>query len=1120
MWRSLAALELDLQRRSPVTWLLAAVTAALGAALATGSLSAIPQLVSPAGAPYALAYNLAALSWGLLALAVVPVTRCALRDDEYRTAGLLRVTTGRRQYAFGRAAAALVLTLALMLCGVAGYVAAALGAVDVSVLVGTLWWIALPNALSIAALIFSTAALGRTLTMGWIGAFMLVGLVVLGLGNGPIGPRFYLSEAFAFRVVFTDILALPPSTLATAPLHLGNALLANRAFWLVVALALFTLAVALGYRRVDAHSPKTAASKGAGRVGFARLPERPALLAQGLRLAAFDLAFLFRSLTVWVGLPVLVFVLVEGVGTLAPPFYLPNLPTQAELLSHLAGPYQWAAMAWVVLLAIDLCQREHDQRIVALTRLLPISAGTRLFAKAAALCMLVLLLQGAATLSLLTVTGGMPSNTFFLGTLMSAVPIALAACAAVTMQAWTGTRHGAYLGLLLVAGLGFALSALSISPGLVQFARLPSLHLSDLLGIADARDRWVAYATYWMLATVALGLAALSRQVKWAGRAAVLSGLLWLGFGCWLYLQSAPFTIRGDGWQVAYERALRAYADAPRPDLIHVELTAHFEPARRAVRLEGVQTFRRSSEDAVGALAFSLPMGTATELQVLAPHKVIADGLGYRVISLATPLSPGGEVKVRYVTTLQAPWMASDPQLSMQGQTIFSPLFQPGLQYQSEREIQDPRRRAELGLAGAAFSSDAETVQPYRLLGTGNGRRIEFHASLKVPVGWTAVAPGRLLAVTPQKDGSREFVYAATQPISPMFALAAQPWREKKAQVGNDSLRLLHGPTHAANLAHIQTTAKAALDRFGALFGAYPNSVLTIAEVPNGSTNPLSQPGLILLPENAGYVQDLNMGGLFGFAQKQLAVDPTVLVVAHEIAHQWWGLQFSAAEAPGGTWLTESIPQYFALVLLEELQGIQRLRAASMQQRVAYFDGHRPGLHECALTACTYLSPYLAYAKGGLVWLTLEDAVGRKALQAALAEHYRQQQGFALAQDLLSRLKRSFPAQERLIEELFEQVATHQLAIRAATPTADGRRLQVTLAFATQPQDATPPVGRRRIWLEFQTRRGEQVGRHVLELHSGVHAVELPLPTGASRLVVDPDFKLLEAERNDNIATW
>ena len=47
-------------------------------------------------------------------------------------------------------------------------------------------------------------------------------------------------------------------------------------------------------------------------------------------------------------------------------------------------------------------------------------------------------------------------------------------------------------------------------------------------------------------------------------------------------------------------------------------------------------------------------------------------------------------------------------------------------------------------------------------------------------------------------------------------------------------------------------------------------------------------------------------------------IDYVFYVTAHEMAHQWWGHQVTAANVQGSTMLIESLSQYSALMVMEK----------------------------------------------------------------------------------------------------------------------------------------------------------------------------------------------------------
>ena len=68
----------------------------------------------------------------------------------------------------------------------------------------------------------------------------------------------------------------------------------------------------------------------------------------------------------------------------------------------------------------------------------------------------------------------------------------------------------------------------------------------------------------------------------------------------------------------------------------------------------------------------------------------------------------------------------------------------------------------------------------------------------------------------------------------------------------------------------------------------------------------------------------------------QRDIDLSYAVVAHEVAHQWWGATLTPARVEGAAVLTESLAWYSAFQLVERTQGREHLWRLLRMMREVY----------------------------------------------------------------------------------------------------------------------------------------------------------------------------------------
>jgi aminopeptidase N len=175
-----------------------------------------------------------------------------------------------------------------------------------------------------------------------------------------------------------------------------------------------------------------------------------------------------------------------------------------------------------------------------------------------------------------------------------------------------------------------------------------------------------------------------------------------------------------------------------------------------------------------------------------------------------------------------------------------------------------------------------------------------------------------------------------------------------------------------------------ALDLFSTSFGPYPYPELTLVTVPRDSSQSL--PGIVTL-------SDLMIADL-GALGPLLGVEDRRTVVAHEVAHQWWGHEVGWSSYRD-QWLSEALANWSAMLYAFEMREKRPQVRPTMGWRseltATIADGRRVesvgpvtlGVRlESTLAEGAYYP--IVYKKGAIVIDMLAQAVGREQLTKAL----------------------------------------------------------------------------------------------------------------------------------------
>ncbi|HEV2149638.1 MAG TPA: M1 family aminopeptidase, partial [Longimicrobiaceae bacterium] len=581
-----------------------------------------------------------------------------------------------------------------------------------------------------------------------------------------------------------------------------------------------------------------------------------------------------------------------------------------------------------------------------------------------------------------------------------------------------------------------------------------------------------------------------------------------------------------------YERRYGRYAAVPQPRVTGTRLHVEIHPERREVEVRG--TYRLVNRGTVPIdsvhVATDRDVTTGAVAFSRAATRVLADAeLGHEIHALAQPLRPGDSLEMRFAVRFAPrgfPNHGIDASVAENGTHFEVGDWLPAIGYQRSRELAGAGDRRVHGLAPRpAARSLHDAAARWEV---ARDERIAVQAVVGTALDQTAVAPGTLRR-TWTENGRRYFHYATDAPIPNRYAISSARYAVHEAQWTNPSagagetvrIQVLHHPGHAWNLDRMVRSVQASLDYFTREFGPYPHRQVRLVEAPNPGI------GLRAHPINIRYWEGFS---LLNPEDDHRKIDFPFAVVAHEMAHQWWGNQLVPADVEGAALLSESLAWYGALGVVEETYGREHLRRILDLFRESYLTPReRAGVP--LLRASDW---FQAYRKGPFSMYALREYVGEErvntALRRLLEKHGSGAPPLATSLDLYRELQAVTPDSLRyLLHDLFEANTYWELAAERATAeqteagtwrvTLDVRARKVTVDTAgvetEVPMDDLVEVG------VFAAGRGGGRGEPLyLRMHrvgSGEQRITVTVPREPARAGIDPRSLLIEVKTGDNV---
>ena len=239
----------------------------------------------------------------------------------------------------------------------------------------------------------------------------------------------------------------------------------------------------------------------------------------------------------------------------------------------------------------------------------------------------------------------------------------------------------------------------------------------------------------------------------------------------------------------------------------------------------------------------------------------------------------------------------------------------------------------------------------------------------------TPIAPGTTVGDT-TANGRRTVRFRTDAPIIPFFSVQSARYAVKRDRWNDVDLAVYYHPAHEYNVERMLEAMKLSLEIFSERFSPYQFRQARILEFPGYANFAQSFANTIPYSETIGFV--------FNHAASPEKIDMVTYVTAHEIAHQWWAHQVMPSDQQGATMLIETLAQYSALLVMEQMYGRDQIRRFLKYELDRYLRARGGEVVEELPLARVENQPYIHYQKGTLAMYWLQEVVGEAAVNRAL----------------------------------------------------------------------------------------------------------------------------------------
>ncbi|MEO6167865.1 MAG: M1 family aminopeptidase [Chitinophagales bacterium] len=702
----------------------------------------------------------------------------------------------------------------------------------------------------------------------------------------------------------------------------------------------------------------------------------------------------------------------------------------------------------------------------------------------------------------------------------------------------------------------FAWRALDITSNMVVFGGVPAHTYSDMNGLNPYLPGLTWFNIYWFLFSGLLVMKVIFFWVRgkgttfknrWnAARASFMGSYRWITFLLLvLWIGTAGFVfyntkvlnhyntpLAREIGRAEYERMYKKYEDINQPRVTDIRFTIDLYPESQDLNVVATARAWNAGSKPIDSLHFSMLEGFQVTIDLPNAEMVLDDEEHlYRIYKLQQPLQPGDSMTFKTTSSYHCRGFENEvrfTQIVANGSFFNNADVLPQIGYQAGNEVEDKNRRKKCKLPERDRMPPLVRNCTDKCINTylsNSSDWVNVETVMSTSKDQVIVAPGSLLKEWTEGD-RHYFHYKLDHKSMNFYSFISAQYEVKRDKFKDIDVEVYYTKGHEYNIDKMMNSLKSSLKYFTENFGPYYHNQARIIEFPRYASFAQAFPGTMPYSESIGFIANL---------EDPDDIDMVYYVVAHEMGHQLWAHQVIGANMQGATLLSETMAQYSALMVMEDLYGKEQMHKFLKYEMDRYLRSRgTETIRETPLLNVENQG-YIHYRKGSVVMYYLKEMIGEdninKALKNMVDSFAYRNPPYPNSYNLVDRFEHQTPdSLKYLIKDLFyDMTVFNNRTLDASYKKTGDNKFEVTINAQSEKFKADSLGKETKVgisdWIEIGAlaapAEGKKIGIQLysqrVKVSSEKNTYTFVVNQQPDKAGIDPNYYLVDRMPDDNL---